>query len=274
MNKRLNREQNRIQMVVTDLDDTLLATDKTISEKAVAEINRLEEKGILFTFITGRPSYALEKFASQVNITAPIVSCNGSYIYDYIAREVLESLPLEIGGLINLIHRAYEEKLTVLVLVGEIEYALGRTAWVRVREEQGRVIPIISIEELWNVETPIYKMNIMADENQEGFVSLSETIDEVAEQYSIALYGNSGCEIVARGVNKETGLRKLCQILRIPMENVLALGDNINDLEMLKAAGIGVAVNNATLDTKKCADYITKEERTDGVIEALEIFIE
>lgn len=87
-------KHGKVKLVVTDLDDTLLSPEKKISAEAVRMIESLEESGVRFTFITGRPAYAISRFACQVKITAPIVSCNGAVIYDYGTGRILQDTPM------------------------------------------------------------------------------------------------------------------------------------------------------------------------------------
>lgn len=265
-------EYRDIKMVVTDLDDTLLSPGKEISPEAVRLIGELEASGIRFTFITGRPAYAIERFAEKVKITAPIVSCNGAVVYDLESGRVLKDIPMEIEGLETILDRAAEMGLTVLVYAGGTEYALSETNWTRIRKDAGRVLPITTIDSIKKSGNPVYKVNIMADGNEEAFASLTGLICKLKKRYCIALYGNSGCEIVDRNVNKKEGLAKLCEVCGIAMENVLAVGDNANDQEMLRAAGIGAAVANGTTETKECADYVCSASYTAGVVEAIRRF--
>ena len=261
-----------IKLVVTDLDDTLLSPEKEISPEAVSLIEGLEASGIRFTFITGRPAYAVRRFAEKVKITAPIVSCNGAVVYDWETGRILKDIPMRIEGVETILNRAAEMGLTALVYAGGVEYALSETNWTRIRKEAGRKLPITDVESIRKSGDPVYKVNIMADGNEEAFASLKDQICELRDRYCIALYGNSGCEIVDRHVNKREGLAELCEVCGIAMENVLAVGDNANDQEMLRAAGIGAVVANGTEETKACADYVCGAGYTAGVVEAIKKF--
>ena len=78
-------------------------------------------------------------------------------------------------------------------------------------------------------------------------------------------------EINAKNVNKATALRKVCEHYGIDMENTLVIGDNYNDVAMIEAAGIGVAVANAHLQVKEVADFVTKSNNEEGAVaEAIE----
>ena len=150
------RTQN-LRMVVTDLDDTLLSPEKTISKEAVRAIRDLERRNIKFTFITGRPPYAVERFAREVLLTAPVVSCNGAVIYDRQTGAVIKSSPLSLNGLRPLLQNAAEKKLTVLILAGGVEYAFYETNWTRKRKEAGREVPLLSLEGLLKTGEPFIR---------------------------------------------------------------------------------------------------------------------
>lgn len=258
-------KQKPIKLVVTDLDDTLLSPTKEISQNAIAEIRLLKEKGVKFTFITGRPPYAILRFAKQVDLTAPVVGCNGALMAH-------KGFPMELEPLNGLLQAAHEKKLTVLVLAGDTEYALGETKWTMDRKAADRALPFASIEDLSQKDS-IYKVNIMSSDCQDGFAALLPQIEKLQAMYNITTYGTSGCEIVAKGINKKTGLIELCRLCGVEMAEVLAIGDNENDIEMLKSAGTSAAVRNASPGAKAAAGYVCKAAYTEGFIEAIHKFV-
>ena len=85
--------------------------------------------------------------------------------------------------------------------------------------------------------------------------------------------GYNNLEFTAAGVDKGMGLKKLAELLSIPMESTMAIGDTENDLAIIEAAGIGVAMGNATDAVKARADYVTTTNTKDGVAAAIEHFI-
>lgn len=260
-----------IKAVITDLDDTLLAPDKTISDEAVKIINQIQEMGIAFTFITGRPKYAIERFVERVGIKAPIVSCNGAVIFE--GKEIIIKHSFRANKLKNLMEQANALNLTVLYYLNDVEYALKETAWVKVRVDAGRDFPVRDLsEDEWETIS-FEKLNIMADGDKEAFAKLLPVIGELKKSFSIALYGYNGCEIVSKQVNKAIGMKELAKLLKVNISEIMAIGDNANDEEMLQQAGFGVAVSNAQEKTKQCADYICEKSYTEGVIEAIEKFV-
>lgn len=258
-----------IRMVVTDLDGTLLAPNRTISDEAVKTLGQLQDRGILFTFITGRPPYAVKQFAQRVGITTPIVCCNGAVIEHN--DVVLSKHPFSLIPLRSLMEDAATKGLTVLLYSDGVEYTLAPTEWTRTRELRGKTFPIWNFADHPNPAAE--KVNIMADGDEAAFAALVPEISSWRTAYSLAIYGTSGCEIVSPEVDKATGLKDLCQLCGVRLEETLAIGDNENDHPMLKVAGIGAAVANATTTTKELADYCCAASYTDGVVEAIRKFV-
>lgn len=260
--------KKNIKMVVTDLDGTLLSPQKEISQKAIEVIQNLKEQDIKFTFITGRPPYGIQRFAQQVEITAPIIGCNGAMLVSQDNMEVMQGKTMDIFPLKSFLEKVRQRRFTTLIMSGNTEYALGETSWTKKRAATGRALPIIDLSYILK-ENQTYKINVMKDEESQDFSDLIPELQTFEPFYSIALYGESGCEIVSKEVDKGTGLLNLCKICKLDPEQVLAIGDNANDLPMLKLAGIGAAVGNAASFVKDVADYTCQQDNTDGVIEAI-----
>ncbi len=254
-----------IRLIVSDLDGTLLAPDRTISDQAVEAIQALQKRGVLFTFITGRPWYAAERFAQRVGITLPTITCNGAVInrgYEMIWRK-----PLALEPLRELLERAAELGLTVLYSECGAERAMARTAWT---DKRDYAIHYPAPEEWETLQAD--KVNIISDGLDDLFERLSPMLEQARAVSTVVRYGSTGCEISALGVNKAETLKEYARQQGIALSDTLAIGDNANDLELLQAAGVGAAVANATEEAKAAADYICQACYTDGVIEAIEAF--
>lgn len=261
----------RIRGVLTDLDGTLLEADQSIPVPMEMLVRRMEEEGIFFSFITGRPKCATERFAKQLRLQAPIVSCNGAILFH--GDQTICRHSFAMAMLRPLLEAACRVGITVLFYSGDVEYAMSPTDWIRERAMVGRNYPIrILKEEEWNT-LPVEKVNLMAAGKSHEFSRLTEAVGLLNDEFSIAIYGDEGCEIVASGVNKYQGLLELSEYLGIPTEEIMTIGDNNNDVEMLARAGLGIAVANASEEAKAAAAYVCDQERTWGVIEAVERFV-
>lgn len=255
-----------IRLVVTDLDGTLLSPERTISDRAVEVIQRLREQKILFTFITGRPWCAAERFARRVGIEIPVITCNGAVInrgYEIIWRD-----PMPLLHLRGLLEAAVDEGLTVLFSQKGAETAMSETDWVKQRN-----YPVHYPEDQEWSELTADKVNLISGERQEAFRRLSGSFQGLSGKYKFVCYGDTGCEIAGKGVTKAAALERYAAALGLDLKKqVMAVGDNENDLEMLRAAAVGAAVSNATEAAKEAADYVCAASRTNGVIEAIERF--
>ena len=254
-----------IRLVVTDLDGTLLSPDRTISDHAVEVISRLKEKGVLFTFITGRPWCAAERFAKRVGIDIPVISCNGAVISR--GYEILWRNPMPLLHLRGLLEAAADAGLTVLFSQEGREAAMSETDWTRQRN-----YPVHRPEDgEWHSLTAD-KVNLISGEKTDAFRLLSSSFHGLRDKYKFVCYGDTGCEIAGRGVTKASALERYAADRGVGMDQVMAIGDNENDLEMLRLAAVGVAVRNATDAAKEAADYVCRADNTDGVVEAIEKF--
>lgn len=254
-----------IRLVVTDLDGTFLSPDRTISDRAVETVAKLRERGVLFTFITGRPWCGAERYALRAGIDIPVITCNGAVInngYDMIWRS-----PMLLEPLREILERAVQEGLTVLYSQAGREAAMSETDWTR---QRNYTIHLPSEEE-WKTLTAD-KVNLISGEKTAEFVQISTKFDKLRDRYQFVCYTDTGCEIAGAGVTKASALERYAASQNIPMAQVMAIGDNENDLEMLRLAGTGAAVGNATASAKAAADYICRASNTDGVVEAIEKF--
>lgn len=254
-----------IRLVVTDLDGTLLSPERTISDRAVETIGRLREKGVLFTFITGRPWCGAERFAKRAGIDIPVITCNGAVINQ--GWDMLWRGPMPLEPLRELLERAVNDGLTVLYSRAGEEAAMSETDWTRQRD-----YPIhFPSEDEW-AELTADKVNLISGEKTAEFRELLPVFHKLRDRYKFVCYTDIGCEISDAAVNKASALKRYADSRGIDLGQVMAIGDNENDLEMLRLAGIGAAVGNATEAAKAAADYICCACNTDGVVEAIEKF--
>lgn len=252
-----------IRLVVTDLDGTLLSPKREISQEAVEVIGELRQRGVPFTFITGRPPYAVDRFIQRAGITGPVAGCNGGIIFE--GARILSKHSFPLAPLGPMLEEAAQAGLTVIFYGEGTEYCLQETDWTKKRS-----LPLCPLKEA--VEKTTEKVNIIT-EDEAAFQTLLPQISALSSDYSISVYGFTGCEIVAKEVDKAMALAELCRFYSVPIEEALAIGDNENDNAMLRAAGVGAAVANAVESTKQAADYHCQSSYTDGVVEAVRHFV-
>lgn len=268
-----------IKLVLTDLDGTLLNEDRVIEEEGIQAIRRWKEKGGIFSFITGRPAFGVLGYAAQAGVNGPMVCCNGAELAGLADWEntdskdipILKRRGMRLSGLRPLMEAAAALGTTVLCYLEGEEYAMELTDWVMLRRARGRSYPLIPREEeFWQGEAQ--KVNIMADAGKDKLLTLRPLMEEAGKGHNVILYEDGGCEIIPSGCTKAEGMKELAGRMGISLSEIMVLGDNANDCEMLREAGIGVAVANGTREAREAADYICSNVCTKGVAEAMERF--
>lgn len=262
-----------VKLIVSDLDDTLIHKDEHLPNEVIAMVKKLREQGVEFTFATGRMPYRAYNFAQDIDLKIPFVANNGSILY--CNGKIIYAKKLRAWKLRKIVQRymAEDEEFTVLFSYESRERPLRITHWIkdRLNKYPGYNEPLGCDDCVWEQE--VHKIYVV-DEYRTGLIGrLAKELKEMQDEISCYQYGEFSMEIVASDCSKATGVQKLVDYLGCLPEEVMALGDHTNDIEVLQMAGIGVAVSNAVPELKAVADYITKKERADGVVEAIQHFV-
>lgn len=262
-----------IRLVVCDLDDTLIHKDLHLSPDIITLAAELNQKGVFFTFATGRMPYRAFSFAKDIGLKIPFVANNGSILYAN--GEMVYCKKLHAPALKEIIQAEMKrnDDLTVVFSYEDRERPLVVTHWIRERFHKyaGYNEPLGNTDAVW--EQDVHKI-YLTDEQMTGSIGrIAKCVKQMPEVASCYQYGEFSIEIVAAGCSKATGVARLIEYLHIEKGQVMALGDHTNDIEVLQMVGLGVAVANAVPELKEVADYVTTEERAEGVISAVRKFI-
>ncbi len=257
----------------TDLDGTLIADGRTISKENFDAIEYFKSEGGLFTYITGRMPYASKDVYTRIDPNAPFGCINGGGLYDHKKEEYLwlASLPPEAMELVWYIDREMPEVGIQLNTAKHIYFNKDNSAMIHFRKETG--LPNIACH-FSEVREPVAKV-IFADDDEERLMRtakllnshpLSDKVDFIRSEYT--LY-----EILPKGISKATALHNLVELLKLDIKRTIAIGDYDNDIAMIRDAGLGIAVENASDNAKSVADHITvnvKEHAIARVIDDLD----
>lgn len=260
-----------IKLVVTDIDGTLIDPTEKIPQDLVDAVVTCREKGIRFALATGRTRELVRPIMAKLGITDPCVLANGACIFQ--GDTCIKSHGFVAAPILHIIREADQEGLTVTCSDEYQEQAIRQTAYVKAHQKLGgRFQSNLSLEETdW--ETKRFQKIMLMDENRTGAIKkYQEWLKEYSQDYWVTTYSDMAVELGPEGCNKATGIRELAALLGVDMSQVMACGDFLNDLEMIREAGIGVAVGNATEALKQEADYVARAEYCYGVIEAMEKF--
>lgn len=244
-------------LICTDLDGTLLEKNKSISEENHNAIEYFKSEGGIFTFITGRMPCISKDTYNAINPNGPFGCINGGGIYDHRQMKYLWNthMPDSVLDVIDYL-LSYMPKLGVQVnTFDEIIFANDSEVmkWFRV---------VTGCPDLFmhhrDINKPIAKV-VFGVEKQEEIDEIEKLLKAhpIAKDYYFVNSEKNLCEILPQGVCKGTVIPRLADILGIDMKKTVAVGDYYNDVSMIKAAGVGIAVANAVDEAKAVADYIT-----------------
>lgn len=265
-------------LIALDLDGTLLTDEKTITERSKHVIKKAQEAGHIVVIATGRPHRASLTYYEELNLDTPMINFNGAYLHHPIDKkwEALHS-PLARRTALAVIESCYQ--LGVHNIMAEV---LGNIYIDRYDEEFMEIFHIsresnpIRVGNLKNqlVDDPT---SLIVHPKEEQVEKLREALDR--DHASVIEHRHWGApwhmiEVVRKGMNKGVAVDRIARYYHIEPENVIAFGDEDNDLEMIDYAGIGVAMENAANHLKKVSNHVTATNEADGVAIFLEDYLQ
>ncbi|WP_281998638.1 Cof-type HAD-IIB family hydrolase [Priestia flexa] len=235
-----------IKLIALDMDGTLLNTEGEISQGNQKAIAQAEEKGIHVVLSTGRSRPTSIEFAESLKLSSYIINVNGSEIWDG-EGNLIERTTLQPDYIQEMWDLKQKHKLTFWAVTSE-------KVW---RDE----FPT----DITNHEWLKFGYDIHDDDTRKL------VLDTLTKNKNLEITNSSptNLEINALGINKAKALRTVCERLNLSMNEVMAMGDSLNDIAMITEAGVGVAMGNAQDVVKEAADWITKTNDQDGVAEAI-----
>ena len=258
----------------TDLDGTIYKNDKTISKRNKDAIEYFKSEGGRFTFITGRLPYYTGYAYNSINPNAPFGCINGGGVYDGESKRYIwtQELSHEALELVKHIDESFSEVGVQICCFDKTYFAVENSTTIRFREITG--LPALFCDYRTFTE-PIAKIIFCTDDGEKmSAIQKALTGHEMAYMFDFVRSERTLYEIVPKGMHKGVSLKKLAEHLNIDIKRTIAIGDYDNDVEMLRAAGCGIAVANASESAMKAARFVTVSNEDDAiaaVIQSLEM---
>lgn len=263
-----------IKLVAIDLDDTLLDSGLKIADDCLQAINQVQRKGVLVTLATGRMYSSALTYARQLKVDVPLITYQGALVKNSLSQEVLYYHPLPSQPAVEIInffkqagvhyHSYWEDQICMEALTPEGRYYASIAG----------MEPVL-VDDLMSIGSSGEALKIMAVTEDRRL--LLEMERELKGRYGDSLNITPSkpffLEVMARKANKADALRVVAAHYEIEQNEVMAIGDSYNDIEMIEWAGVGVAMGNAWEDVKKAADFVTCSNDEAGVAEALRRFV-
>lgn len=275
-----------IKLVALDLDGTLFDNSSRISKRNLTAIRSITDKGIHVVISTGRPFEGIpfdQIKGTEINYA---ITANGSGIYEISTGKCLYENAMDEELVTPILNFLLTRDIHMDAFIG----GKGYTPIQCVETAQKLTVPssiknyiITTRTRLDNIlqfihenQLKVQKMTLNFYPAADGTLIDRETVRKfLVSNPSITTVcgGYNNLEFTRADANKGVGLRKLAEILGVNPDATMAIGDTENDLAIIEAAGIGVAMGNATDAVKARADYVTTTNTKDGVAAAIEHFI-
>jgi HAD superfamily hydrolase (TIGR01484 family) len=239
------------KLIALDMDGTLLDDEQRISLENRKWINNAVEAGINVCFSTGRGIQDVLPYGVDLNLKTPIVTVNGSEVWEkpnvLLNRYFLETKWVERMHQLAVEHDAFYWGFTVEGLHRKDHWHvnLKSSEWLKFGLHTGN------------------------DESRNAIYEeiASWDVIEITNSHPLNIECNP------KGINKASGLQEVCTLLGIQMSEVVAIGDSLNDVAMIRASGLGVAMGNAQDEVKKIADMVTAANNEDGVAKVIQNYV-
>lgn len=262
-----------IKLIATDLDNTLLDEQGQIPESTAALLRQAAQKGVLTAVATGRCYPSAKGAAGVIGAQTPIICYNGSLIKRGDTGEVLAQTYIEPHQIRAVSEFCHQNDL-YLQLYDYDDVILCEQDCEGLRVDPD--LQVVGFREIGDYRTypdlhPTPKMLIVEKPEKvpARLLELESTFPDLAFCQSQPWL----IEVMPQNAGKGLAVAKLAEIFGVEREAVMTLGDNTNDLPMIRWAGLGVAVGNAVEALKAEADYVCASQRSLGVEEALKKFV-
>jgi len=275
----------KYKIIAVDLDGTTLRKDgRTLSKRVEDAFTKAREMGIEIVLNTGRPYKVLApSLLTGAGWQHLCVLCNGGEIRNLQNGELLDKRYMKGQDLVQFVELAKKWGIPAELMLPEKIY-LTREDWDKVNAYGGPELGHHIHYALKERGEAVDSLLKLCQEPDAAFVKALYPLidDEVREQVeeglkamdlSFAWAGRKSIEVTHKEANKAKGLERVCSLLHVPMNQVMAIGDSGNDIPMLKSAGMGIAMGNAPSEVKAAADAVTATNEEDGVALAIETYV-
>ncbi|NLZ34795.1 MAG: HAD family phosphatase [Clostridiales bacterium] len=277
--------ESKIKLICIDMDGTLLNSKHEVSDENKKAIKKAHDRGVNIALCTGRMFLSAKYYADLIGINTPIIASNGAFIKNGYNDKAIYENPLPKDIAIEIYKIAKKYGLTIQfnswnVLFMETPASEEHAYVVMNRDlpEEKRVKFIINEkldEAIQNYEGNILKAGVIEKAaNKDKLWTAKEEIKDIfRDKLHVVSSGDNNFEITVGSVSKGNAAAYLANMLNIPQEEVMCIGDSENDLSMIKYAGIGVAMGNGLDIVKEAADFITDTNDNSGVGKAIKHFV-
>jgi Cof subfamily protein (haloacid dehalogenase superfamily) len=261
----------RIRLVATDMDGTLLDPAGSVSRRTIAAVAAARAARVHVIPVTGRPPEALWDLASLAGLGPLGVCSNGAVIVDLERRQVIEAEEFDAEAAATWVRRVREAVPEARMAIDHLASFYHETGFVETLA--GWEQPVVEVADILSV-TGLGCIKVIARVPGTSAPQLIEVLAAIADGTGhVTSSGLDWVDIGPPGISKATGVSRICEVLAVGTDEVLAVGDNYNDLALLAWAFVAMAPANAVAEILTVAHRVLPANADDGVALLLEELI-
>lgn len=282
------------KLVAIDIDGTLLNSKGEMTDRTKQVLRKASEQGIYIVLTSGRLTDTVEKFCNEIGADKYLIAENGASIINlqtkelefskYISKDVVNKV-LDICDENNIYYMVYTNKELIVKNIKHMAMFFYKQNY----NPNARIKTIVSGRDYINAVTDNFTKLMICDEDRAIYNNIVAKLSKIPEidvlpvphisNKQLELDGKetvleySYADISAKGTNKWTAIKELMTKLGISENEVIAIGDNINDIKMIENAGLGVAMKNGSPHVRALADVVAPSNNEDGVAYIVEKYV-
>lgn len=262
--------------VAFDMDGTILNNQRQILPETISVIEKIKQKGIKVILVTGRHHSVVYPYYHQLQLDTPVICCNGTYLYDFNKHVYFDAHPLSKKQATLLLSLVNQYKIHTLLYTDQYmtyevldDHLEGFFKWVDSlpADLQPEVVKVDNFIDVIANSKEIFKFATSSHD-----IPALKAFSKAVEQEGIfecEWSWSNRADVALKGNSKGNGLANWAKYENIPLEKIVAFGDNYNDLSMLKIAGLGVAMGNADDEIKSQVDRVIGDNNNPSIAEEL-----
>ncbi|MGB7520024.1 MAG: Cof-type HAD-IIB family hydrolase [Spirulinaceae cyanobacterium] len=268
-----------IRLLILDIDGTIAGESNQVRDAVIKAVEKVQKEGIMVALATGRMYCSALRFYKTIGSKLPLIAYNGAWIQNPQTGKLLRHLPLPSEVAEELLDYLEQQKFASLLgihfYIQDKLYVQEITQRTKNYAARSGVQPT-QVEDLHQVISSLPTKVLTLSDDVEKIKQLTQSLQEHYENSKVYITQSTPTFVEATSMtaNKGNAVRYLTEeVLGLKAENVMAIGDNFNDWEMLKYAQIGVAMGDGPEEVQKLAQWVAPGVEEDGVVAAIEKFL-
>jgi hypothetical protein len=263
----------RIQLVIADVDGTLVTQEKVLTQRAIDSVFKLRAAGVKFAVTSGRPPMGMSMLVEPLKLDTPIAGFNGGVMILPDLKTVVGQNFLTPDLVKQVVKLIQEHKLDAWIYTDKDWFVHDVKAPHVAREQWTVKFPPVISPDITTLTERIAKVVGVSDDLEAVKRCEKDVQDAVGGNASAARSQPYYLDVTHPKANKGEVVLALSALLKIPVEAIATIGDMPNDVLMFKKSGVSIAMGNASAEVQKSATYVSTSNENEGFANAMEKFV-